>query len=497
MTKELETARKGARQALAEIVGGNLGEDNIRREGTALILPANKDIPEVMEMLADFHERQEKHVPIIRQFRYRYYDGLIAFKRVIKQLTGMSATTKTLMTFFGPVTPPSVQVEVAFGEYEDGPQGVFPVELFEGELSTGTWRDDELGTLFQMSADVPRKYEAAVQGLFKLIEEELETNSIYRGKPITAQDPANFLDLRGVDPTKVIYTDDVMAQLDANVWSLLDHTEAMRENGLPLKRTVLLHGPYGTGKTLAAYLTAQRAVANGWTFIFVRPGKDDLNDAMATAKLYQPSVLFFEDIDTTADPEWDVSHLLDIFDGLQSKGIELVGIFTTNHPEKIHKGLVRPGRLDAVIEISNLDADGIWKMIHNVVRPELLGDNLDKDAIAEAMEGFLPAFIKEAIDRATRYSIARNNGKPDVLTTEDFVNAARGLRPQLELMEGAKDAPEKNPLDEALGRLLTKVVGDMFVVSPDMGAVSSLAKESDLPDWAANYVRVNEKALKS
>jgi transitional endoplasmic reticulum ATPase len=272
----------------------------------------------------------------------------------------------------------------------------------------------------------------------------------------------------------------------------MDYTKAMRENGLPLRRTVLLHGPYGTGKTLAAYLTAQKAVENGWTFIFVRPGKDSLNDALATARLYQPAVLFFEDIDTTSDPEWDVSKLLDLFDGLQSKGTDIVGIFTTNHAEKIHKGLVRPGRLDAIIEINQLDTDGIWKLIHALVPPENLADDLDKEAIGEAMTEFQPAFVKECIDRAQRYAIARNGGVPQVLTTADFVDAAKGLDDHLKLMNGAKEAPERDALTTAVTRVIDKVLTDKVLVAPQtqtaVPVASIFVDRDEVPDFLENQL---------
>ncbi|NIS12736.1 MAG: AAA family ATPase, partial [Thermoplasmata archaeon] len=88
-------------------------------------------------------------------------------------------------------------------------------------------------------------------------------------------------------------------------------------------------------------------------FIQCRPGIDNVYDAMKTARLYQPAVVFYEDVDTIAQGDQTQGHvavtqLLDIFDGLTAKSTKILAILTTNHPEKIHKGMVRPGRLDAV-----------------------------------------------------------------------------------------------------------------------------------------------------
>ena len=63
--------------------------------------------------------------------------------------------------------------------------------------------------------------------------------------------------------------------------------------------------------------------------------------------------------------------------------------------------MLRPGRLDSIIEISSLDTNGIARMIQSVVPEKMIdAENLDYEAIHEAMEGYLPAFVKEVIDRA-------------------------------------------------------------------------------------------------
>jgi hypothetical protein len=72
------------------------------------------------------------------------------------------------------------------------------------------------------------------------------------------------------------------------------------------------------------------------------------------------------------------------------------------------------------------------------------------------MEGFVPAFIRESLDRTLRYSIARNNGEVKTLTTADFVAAATGLRPQLDLMEDAHEGREKPTLDRAFEEVMER-----------------------------------------
>jgi transitional endoplasmic reticulum ATPase len=191
---------------------------------------------------------------------------------------------------------------------------------------------------------------------------------------------------------------------------------------------------------------------------------------MQTAKLYQPSVVFFEDVDTVSDPQDqsqdDVSKLLDVFDGIQSKDTKIIVVLTTNHVERIHKGMVRPGRLDAVIHVGELDTDGFIRLIHSLVPLDKLG-SLNKELIGEAFAGFLPAFAAEAINRAVRYSIARNHGEVGLLNTEDFVEAAEGLRPQLELMHEAKERAEVTAIDAAFQNIVKESLDDTRIIAED------------------------------
>jgi hypothetical protein len=81
------------------------------------------------------------------------------------------------------------------------------------------------------------------------------------------------------------------------------------------------------------------------------------------------------------------------------------------------------------------------------------------------MEGMLPSYVKEGADRAFRYALARANGEQEhiKLTTQDFVNAAIGLRPQLDLMEGAKERALADPIGTQMGRLFTETMATTLV----------------------------------
>lgn len=445
-------------EEIAKLGGKLTAEEDITFSGKKLILPETMTLREAIKFLHEKSEEDERTVRFDRTFKYRPWDGAYATMTALKKAFG-AVSQRSIPSFFGDNPPQLVTVNISTTETVQVPWGRMGVVHLPGlDFYLTAVADAEFGSVFAITAEGPRKYRHHVEGIFRLIEAELETNSIYRGKAFDGQKQPRFLDLSGVDPTKVIYSESTLEQLDANVWSVLRWPNQIEELGMPLKRTILLEGPYGTGKTLAAYLTAKVATENGWSFLLCRPGQDNLMDVMQTARLYQPAVVFFEDVDSISSAEKMVPRLLDIIDGIKAKGTRIMCVLTTNHVERIHKGMVRPGRLDAVIHIGALDDSGFRRLVEAIVPERLLDIAIDWEAVAKAMQGFLPAFAKEAIDRAMRYNLARNQGKCTELSTVDFVAAAEGLRPQLELMEGAKDTHQRPTLEAAFQQIASSVV---------------------------------------
>jgi SpoVK/Ycf46/Vps4 family AAA+-type ATPase len=86
---------------------------------------------------------------------------------------------------------------------------------------------------------------------------------------------------------------------------------------------------------------------------------------LKAARLYAPAVVFYEDVDVlTAEADAErVQQLLEAFDGIRRKGEPVRVVLTSNYPERIHKGLIRPGRIDAAIKIDRPDAGAIRKLV--------------------------------------------------------------------------------------------------------------------------------------
>lgn len=453
-----EKNKEAVLKALASLGRLTVPDDSIQFNGDKLILPSQfagpGGVKEAIQYLYDYEKQQETKFNMSRTFKYRPWDGANAFNNAMLKVFGSAGLGKAIQTMFGEIPPQLVTIETGLTETVQVPWGDVALPQLDATFSLSGAMHREYGQIFQLSAMAPRKYRAHVEAFFQMVEHELKTNSIYKGKAINGAVQPQFVDVFKVDRNKVYYSEETMTQLEANFFTPIRHADTLRSLGVPLKRAILVEGPYGTGKTLAGLLAGQVAVQNGFTWIVCRPGQDNLAEVLQTAQLYAPAVVWYEDIDVVAGSDqadsMSVSKILDMLDSVGNKGTEVIAGFTTNHVESLQKGVMRPGRLDAVIHVGQLDRKGIETLVRVNVPAHLLDRHIDFDTVAEAYTGYLPSFAVEATQRALRYAVARTNGNPKKLVTADFVDAANGLRRQNELMSNAGEGPKVNQLDAAL-----------------------------------------------
>jgi hypothetical protein len=446
---ETEILRDQILKNLTELGANAIHDDALEYKGTKFTLPElmKGNIPAAIKYLKEYEQQQETKTGFVRIFPFRPWDGAAAFQRAMSRVFGTSGIGKRTYSFFGSTPPQMISIPVGLNKSKQVPWGEISFLPLDATFELD-FVHSENGIVFKVQVEAPRKYAGAIEGFFDVVLEELICRSIYRGQAINASDNPDFINHMAVRPEQVIYSKEVQEQLQANLWGVLDHADVMQRLGQSLKRAVLLHGPYGTGKTLAGLLTAQHAVQAGWTFILVRSGEDPFA-ALKTAKLYAPAVVCIEDLDTIAAASeggrGKISEILDALDSAQDKQAPVIALFTSNFAKDLDKGVLRPGRIDSVIRIGELDRDGFERLVKAMIPADLLSSDLDYDQIAQAYHDFLPAFASEANSRTLMYAIARAGGEPDVLTTQDFVSAAVGVRAQLELQDDAAESTRSGP----------------------------------------------------
>jgi transitional endoplasmic reticulum ATPase len=461
-TKAITTQQKLQVQALAQlaIIGGQLTkDDDIRFEGRSFIFPErySGNLKGLLTDVTRYVTSQEEDVLVERTFDYRPFDGAYATFNCLKEYFGY-AQSKAKQGAFGPEPPQEITIDLGYvnGQLvrETVPWGDMVLPGLPGSTLSLSQVRSPKGMLFRLIARVRKADKAVVDGFFIVVQEFLEQHSIYRGKCFNGQ--MEFYDTDKVRPEQFVYTEEVWAQAETNILSPIRDRDVIARNGLSLKRVTLLEGPFGSGKTGLGRSASKVAVANGVTALMCKPGQDDPLELLQTAMLYMPAFVFIEDIDIIAmsrDPEI-VTRILDVFDGPSTKNLPITVVLTTNHVEQIHKGMMRSGRIDAVMHIGEMDRPGVEKLARIVIGDKLEAD-IDFDPVYAATDGFMPAYVKEALERAVRYTIART-GDAGAINGDDLIHALNSLRSQYDLQEKASDSIEKlPPIDRMLRQMIT------------------------------------------
>lgn len=134
--------------------------------------------------------------------------------------------------------------------------------------------------------------------------------------------------------------------------------------GIPWKVGIILHGPPGTGKTSLIHALASDL---GYDIRYIK-SLHGLGTAFLAGR--QNDLFVIEDIDTLSGPlnregeagqgearaASPLHEILNSMDGMQTPdGLKF--IVTTNHIDRLDPAIVRPGRIDDVVEIGPLSLD--------------------------------------------------------------------------------------------------------------------------------------------
>jgi transitional endoplasmic reticulum ATPase len=419
----------------------------IVKTGDKLIVPEGVSLRQAKALIERRMSYEEEEVSLSESFDVFPWDGAHAFDKVLTAVYGWTPA-EAQKSFWGDIPPKMIAIDTGPRTKAMVPWGNFSLPNVEGILHTDVARKD--GRLvFQLSAEVKRVSQQVVEKLFAQVRDYLKTGSIYRGKAIrmrfldddgdVLQMPEpKFMDTDDIDPSQLVYSRTVQASIDTNLFTPIQRVRELKANGIPVKRGVLLGGAYGCGKTLAARAASKYAVDTGVTFLYVTRA-DELSHAISFARQYQDPacVIFCEDIDRVMNGERSVAmdDILNIVDGIDSKASNLIVVLTTNNLDGIHPAMLRPGRLDSVIEVKAPDAEAVEKLLR-YYGGNAIGADEDLSGVAAILDGEIPAVVAEVVQRAKLSQLRLNPPGVAVtrLTAEALEDAAQTMTAQLELL---------------------------------------------------------------
>lgn len=168
----------------------------------------------------------------------------------------------------------------------------------------------------------------------------------------------------------VILAKGVMESIIADIQTFRGEESWYIERGIPYRRTYLLYGPPGSGKSsmvwaIASHLKMNLAVVN---MAIKGMGDDDLRDCLADMPgnsfgLIEDIDCIFQEREKGDDDDSHVtfSGLLNALDGVAAAEGRIMFI-TTNHRDKLDAALLRPGRCDVHYEIGNADSSQVCRI---------------------------------------------------------------------------------------------------------------------------------------
>ena len=261
------------------------------------------------------------------------------------------------------------------------------------------------------------------QGNNKAFDFAKSTARLSKGKTLT------FNDAAGCDEEK----EELVEIID-----FLKNPRKYAEIGARIPKGVLLFGPPGTGKTLLAKAVAGEANVpffsiSGSDFVemFVGVGASRVRDMFKTAKENAPCIIFIDEIDAVGrqrgagmggghdEREQTLNQLLVEMDGFNAN-LGIIVMAATNRPDVLDPALLRPGRFDRQITISNPDVNGRTAILRVHARNKHLDPSVKLDEIACRIPGFSGADIENLLNEAALLA-ARDNRK--VINTQDIDEA--------------------------------------------------------------------------
>jgi len=213
--------------------------------------------------------------------------------------------------------------------------------------------------------------------------------------------------------------------------------------GIEPPKGVLLIGPPGCGKTLLAKAIASETKATFLRIVgselvqkYIGEGSRMVRELFQLARERSPSILFLDELDAIAGSRTDAStsadrevqrtliQLLAELDGFDPLGDVRI-IAATNRPDILDPAILRPGRLDRIINIPMPDSKARLEVLKVHSRRMNLKEEVSLSELASMTEGLNGAQLKAVCTEAGMFAIREERTS---VSMDDMRHALKKLK---------------------------------------------------------------------
>lgn len=216
----------------------------------------------------------------------------------------------------------------------------------------------------------------------------------------------------------------------------LKNPEKFEKVGARVPKGILLLGEPGTGKTLLAKAVAGESGASFFSIsgsefveIYVGMGASRVRELFREAKKETPAIIFIDEIDAVGrkrsqnkngggndEREQTLNQLLVEMDGFETDE-RIIILAATNRADVLDPALLRGGRFDRRISVSNPDVDGRTAILKVHSKNKKLASDVKLEDIAKITPGFVGADLENLLNEAAILAARRGS---DTISMKDL-----------------------------------------------------------------------------
>lgn len=415
--------------------------DKVQKEKLVTLGQSDKPYKDILTHLQSEIETSTKMANFRHAVTCFKSDGVYQLNQAIEQIYGAANGKQDSKPSGGLANLETVDVIKADGTRIKVPYGKIDLpDLGEGAMIDIGY-DNEKNTLM-IKGSCQFRFNTMIDEIVDLTRHLLNTDSIYKDQAIELGPDyqPQIMNLSNIDKEFMVLskkTEYDLRPLNSRVL----HAQRCKENGIPLKTGILLEGPYGTGKTLLAFKIAKDAIANGWCFVYL---KDPtlLAKTLRLCKTLDNNgfgvIVFLEDVDqvTRGNRDADMQEILNTLDGGDTKQMNVIALFSTNHIELIEPTFLRGKRIGSIVSLGALDSDTALQFLEYTFKEKYTLDLSDSDkvkvgkAIEEAK--IVPAFMAEITEKVKANLVF---GDTNTVTADDILFSLESYLNQVALAQ--------------------------------------------------------------